>query len=95
MSQVTGQTREQELEQENERLRDQVASLESERLDIQSRTNEVVAKWQERAYWLDRWHLDLNALMRRPGASQVRNVVKALRSVYRLAVTLKRSLTNR
>ena len=27
---------------------------------------------QERTYWLDRWHLDLNALMRRPGAAELR-----------------------
>ena len=38
----------------------------------QARANAAVAAAQERAYWLERWHLDLNALMRRPGAARVR-----------------------
>ena len=55
---------------EVQQLRAQVAALEAELVEAQARTNAVVAKWQERAYWLDRWHLDLNALMRRPGADR-------------------------
>ena len=34
-------------------------------------------QWQERAYWLDRLHIDLNALMERPGADQVPRVLRA------------------
>jgi hypothetical protein len=94
MSQTAGHTQ-QELERENERLRERVAALESELVDTRAKANEAVAKWQERAYWLDRWHLDLNALMRRPGASQVRNVLKGLRAIRRVMVRLKRSLANR
>jgi hypothetical protein len=73
--------RQSSLEAENEHLRMSVAALESELVDVQARANAAVAQWQERAYWLDRWHLDLNALMRRPGASQLRAVLRAVRSV--------------
>jgi hypothetical protein len=69
------------LQAEVERLRAQVNALELELVEVQSRANVSVAEWQERAYWLDRWHLDLNALMRRPGASQLRAALRAFRSV--------------
>ena len=94
MSQVAGHRQDQELEQENERLRERIAALEAELVDTQAKANAAVAEWQERAYWLDRWHLDLNALMRRPGATQARNTLKAIRSLYRLIVKAKRRLTN-
>jgi hypothetical protein len=80
------------LEAENARLRALVEALESELVEVQSRANAAVGEWQERAYWLDRWHLDLNALMRRPGASELRAFVRALRSVRRLVVKAKRRL---
>jgi hypothetical protein len=70
------------VEVENERLRARVAALESELLEVQARANAAVAEWQERAYWLDRLHLDLNALMARPGANEVRVTLKTMRSVY-------------
>ncbi len=56
-----------DLAAENARLRARVEQLESELVE-QARANAAVAAAQERAYWLDRWHLDLNALMRRPGS---------------------------
>jgi cell division septum initiation protein DivIVA len=68
------------LQEENERLRARVAELESELVEVQARTNAAVATWQERAYWLDRLHIDLNALMRKPGANQLRVTLKALRA---------------
>jgi hypothetical protein len=77
------------LQAENERLRGQVAALEQELLDVQARTNASVAHWQERAYWLERWHLDLNALMRRRGAMEALAVVKLLRSGVRLLRQVK------
>src|SRR5271154_5615909 len=77
---------------ENERLRTRVASLEAELVETQARTDAVVGEWQERAYWLDRWHLDLNALMRRPGASELREVLKALRAVAWRIKRVKRRL---
>jgi hypothetical protein len=82
-----------QLELEIERLRSRVAALESELVEVQAQANAAVAEWQERAYWLDRWHLDLNALMRRPGASELRAAVRAVRSVTRAARQLKRRLS--
>jgi hypothetical protein len=70
------------VEAENERLRARVAALESELVEVQARANAAVAEWQERAYWLDRLHIDLNALMARPGANEVRVTLKAVRGVY-------------
>jgi len=64
-----------------EQLRARVAALEAELVEVQARANAAVAKWQERAYWLDRWHLDLNALMERPGASEFRAAIRGARSV--------------
>jgi len=81
-----------EAQAENERLRARVASLEAELVETQARTDAVVGQWQERAYWLDRWHLDLNALMRRPGASELREVLKALRAVAWRIKRVKRRL---
>jgi hypothetical protein len=82
----------QELRRENERLRARLEGLEQELLEVQERANAAVAKWQERAYWLDRWHLDLNALMRRPGAAEFRAVVRAVRSVVWALKRAKRRL---
>jgi hypothetical protein len=84
---------EQQLQSENALLRARVAALEAELVEVQARTDAVVAHWQERAYWLDRWHLDLNAIMRRPGASEFRAVVRAVRSVVWALKRAKRRLS--
>jgi hypothetical protein len=84
---------EQELQREVELLRSRIASLESELVEVQARANAAVAEWQDRAYWLDRWHVDLNALMRRPGASQLRALLRAVRSVVWAFRRIKRRLT--
>jgi hypothetical protein len=83
---------ERDLLAENERLRARVASLEAELVDVQARTNAAVAQWQERAYWLDRLHIDLNALMRRPGANELRLTLRAVRQVLWTLKKLKRRL---
>jgi hypothetical protein len=80
---------EHQLLAENAQLRARVAELEDELVELQTRTNIVVAHWQERAYWLDRWHVDLNALMRKPGASEFRAALRAGRAVVRLLKRLK------
>jgi hypothetical protein len=82
----------QSLEAENELLRSRVAALEAELVELQARTDAAVAQWQERAYWLDRWHLDLNALMRRTGAAELRAGIRAVRSVIRAFRRAKRGL---
>ena len=77
---------------EVEQLRTRVAALEAELLDVQTRANAAVAHWQDRAYWLDRWHLDLNAIMERPGAGEFRAAVRAVRSVLWALKRAKRRL---
>lgn len=84
---------ERELQAEVEHLRARVDALESELVEVQARANAAVAEWQERAYWLDRWHLDLNALMRRRGAGELRAAVRAVREVVRAIRRLKRGLS--
>jgi hypothetical protein len=83
------------LEAENARLRARIDALESELVEVQAKTNAAVAQWQERAYWLDRWHLDLNRLMLRPGASELRAALRAIRELKRAFVKAKRRLSRR
>ena len=92
MDAIDVENRQREIETENERLRARVDALESELVEVQARANAAVAKWQERAYWLDRWHLDLNAVMRKPGTAQLRATLRAVRSVVRVAKRAKRRL---
>jgi hypothetical protein len=76
---------------ELERLRARVATLEAELVEVQARADAAVAHWQDRAYWLDRLHIDLNALMRRPGANQLRLTLKAARALFwRLKLVARR-----
>lgn len=70
-------------EQELDALRRRVEALEAERLEQARRANAAIAAAQERVYWLDRWHLDLNALMRRRGMAQVREALRGLRWLVR------------
>jgi hypothetical protein len=76
---------------EIERLRARIVSLEAELVEVQARANAAVAAAQEKAYWLERWHVDLNALMRKPGAAQFRAGLRAMRMVGRFFRRLKRS----
>jgi hypothetical protein len=90
------QTAEQQsLESENAQLRARVSALEAELVEVQRSANAAVAHWQERAYWLDRWHLDLNALMRRRGAAEFRGLVRAVRSLVWAAKRARRHLQSR
>jgi hypothetical protein len=77
---------------EVQQLRAQVASLEAELVETQARTNAIVAQTQERVYWLDRWHLDLNALMSRPGAAELRGALRGIRAISRAIRRAKRRL---
>jgi hypothetical protein len=75
---------------ELEALRARVRELERERAEQMARANAAVAALQERVYWLDRWHLDLNSLMARPGAAELRAGVRIVRLVIRRVRLLKR-----
>ena len=77
---------------EVEQLRARVAALEAELVEQAARTERIVAEAQERTYWLDRWHLDLNALMRRPGAAELRALMRGMRWVVRGMKKVKRTL---
>ena len=84
------QTDNPDLLMENERLRERVAALEAELVEVQARTNAAIGQWQERAYWLDRLHLDLNRLMERPGANELRLALRAVRTVFWRMRAIKR-----
>jgi len=73
-------------------LRDRVARLEAEHAELAARANAAVASAEDRVYWLDRWGLDLNALMRRRGAAEFRAAVRGVRAVVRRLQKIKRRL---
>ena len=75
-------------------LRARVAELEAQLIETEDWANRVVGAAQERAYWLDRWHVDLNAVMQRRSATWIRAVLRAVRSVYRFFVLARRRLRN-
>jgi hypothetical protein len=77
---------------ELEALRVRVAELEREHAARIAAANAAVAAAQERAYWLDRWHLDLNALMQRRGAAELRTAIRLLRGAIRTVRRAKRKL---
>jgi hypothetical protein len=81
-----------EERQELEALRARVAALEAERAELLRATAATVAAAQQRAYWLDRWHLDLNALMARPAAARIRAAARTVRTPVRVLRALKRRL---
>ena len=84
-----------QLEAENAELRQRVAQLERELVDVTASANEAIAAAQDRAYWLDRWHLDLNELMERRGADELRAVLRVLRGAFRRVKSIVRVLLAR
>jgi ABC-type transporter Mla subunit MlaD len=81
-----------DTERELAELRARVAELEEELVDVTAKANAAVAAAQDRTYWLDRWHIDLNALMRRRGASEFRAALRAVRTLQRATIELRRLL---
>ena len=77
---------------ELEALRARVAALEAERAEQVGRLQASLAEAQEKVYWLDRWRIDLNALMRKPGAAEFRAAVRLARGIVRRAKAAKRKL---
>jgi hypothetical protein len=71
-------------------LRARIAELEEQLIEVEAWANRTVAAAQERLYWLDRWQIDLNAMMRRPGANQFRAAIRSVRGVYRLLLVARR-----
>ena len=81
-----------DLQAENAQLRARVQALETEVATLRADTVRTVASAQETLYWFERWGVDFNALMSRPQMDQLRKVVRALRGVYRAAISAKRRL---
>jgi hypothetical protein len=72
---------------------DRLEELERRHTEEIARLNSALAEAQDRSYWLERWHLDLNALMRKPGAGAVRAALRGARAVYRLFYDARHKLT--
>jgi SAM-dependent methyltransferase len=64
-------------------LRRRVVAQERGHAEQIKRANAALAAAQDRSYWLERWRIDLNDLMRRPGASEARAALRGLRAFYR------------
>jgi predicted trehalose synthase len=77
---------------EIDRLRARVAELEAELAEVHVRTNGIVAEAQTKLYWFERWHVDVNALMEKPGAEQARELLRRIRAVLRHVRKAKRRL---
>lgn len=74
-------------------LRARVAELELLLAEQTRATNALVATSQEKLYWLERWHIDLDAVMRRRGAEQALELVKGARTAVRAAKRAKRRVS--
>jgi MarR-like DNA-binding transcriptional regulator SgrR of sgrS sRNA len=77
---------------ETDRLRARVAELERQLAEQAARANAAIAAAQERAYWLDRWQIDLNQLMATRGGAAFRAGMRAMRVPIRRLRMLKRRL---
>jgi hypothetical protein len=65
-------------------------AIEREHVDQLARAHAALAAAQDRSYWLDRWGVDLNALMRRPGARRLRALLRWLRELRRAQLAVQR-----
>ena len=81
-----------DLSAENAALRARVDALELEITQLRASTAKTVASAQETLYWFERWGVDFNSLFSRPETEYLRKVVRALRSGYRAALKVKRSV---
>jgi hypothetical protein len=67
-----------------------VEAIEREHVEALARAHAALAAAQDRSYWLDRWGVDLNALMRRPGARRLRALLRWLRELQRGKIAIQR-----
>jgi hypothetical protein len=86
-----------DLEQrsEVEALRARVAELEAQLARQAQETAALVAEAQEKLYWLERWHIDLDRIMRKPGAIPTLNAVRGVRQALWRAKRLYRRARGR
>jgi hypothetical protein len=85
-AQPTTDPRDAEIEQ----LRDRVADLEAQLAAQAQETAAIVAEAQEKLYWLERWHVDLDRVMRKRGALRALEMLRAARGVVWKVRRLKR-----
>jgi hypothetical protein len=71
--------------QSEDELRARIDALERELIERTARANAAVAAAQDRSYWLDRWKLDLNAVMRKRWAHRIWMGVRLARAFAALA----------
>lgn len=69
---------------------ERLAAIEREHVEQLARAHDALAQAQDRSYWLDRWGVDLNAAMHRPGARRARAALRAVREVKRGALAVER-----
>jgi hypothetical protein len=76
---------------EVERLRARIAELEEQLVSLQAWANRVVAEAQQRTYWLDRLHLDLDPFMRHVPFEFALGLYMKVRGIYRRVFPGRRS----
>ena len=70
--------------------RDDLEAIEREHVEQLARAHAALAAAQDRSYWLDRWGIDLNAQMRKPGARRLRALLRWLRELQRGKIAVQR-----
>ena len=66
---------------EVEQLRARVAELEAQLAEQSRTTNAIVARSQEKLYWLERWGIDLDRVMSRRSAQLALESLKRVRGL--------------
>jgi hypothetical protein len=64
-------------------LRRRLDEAERELATRSAQANAAIAAAQDRSYWLDRWRLDLNALMRTAPGRALDALLRSLLAIYR------------
>lgn len=72
-----------EAPEELEVLRRQVAAFEADTAEMRRRSRAAVAQAERQAAWLDELDVDLNALMAKRGADELRALFRGARAAYR------------
>lgn len=67
---------------ELELLRARITTLEAKLFELEANANRAVAEAQERTYWLDRWRVDINAIMDRNATQRVLGAGQRARAIY-------------
>jgi hypothetical protein len=81
-----------EHESEVERLRARVTELEAELADRAARANAAVAAAEDRVYWLERWKIDLDAVMQQRRGRWALQLLEHARRARRVAGRVRRRL---